>query len=293
MAKTSIEWTDKVWNPIRGCSRVSAGCERCYAERVAARFSGAGLPFEGLATMTKNGPRWSGKIKPVPEHLEDPLRWRQPCRIFVNSMSDLFHENLDEATIDRVFEIMMFSPRHTFQVLTKRADRMLHYMIGAKERLVGRRLVQWPLPNIWLGVSVENQKTADERIPLLLKTPAAVWFTSAEPLLGPINLGMATFGLDNRIQKHSFLDWVIVGGESGPGARACEVEWIRQIVAQCKASMVPVFVKQLGAHPYFSNTGNTLTLKDRKGGDMSKWPEDLKVREFPAGTRFLQHKVLC
>lgn len=212
-----IAWCDETWNPIRGCSRVSPGCEHCYAERTAARFSGPGQPYEGiarrkgsgtsLASISKEG-RWTGQVRLVPEHLGDPLRWRRPRRIFVNSMSDLFHERLLNSEIDAVFAVMALAPQHTFQVLTKRPARMLDYFsacsasnvwarieVSARQQykahtgkqIAGKTLIG-PLPNVWLGVTAEDQQRADERIPLLLQTPAAVRFVSVEPQLGPVNL---------------------------------------------------------------------------------------------------------
>jgi len=202
MGKTAIEWSDSTWNPIRGCSRVSEGCRNCFAERIAARFSGPGQPYEGLARMGENGPRWTGEVRLIESVLFQPLRWREPRRVFVNSMSDLFHESLRDNQIDWVFAVMQASPWHTFQVLTKRPERMRAYIAGAEERMAntGEELAgamgwchahehrAWPLDNIWLGVSVENQDTADERIPPLMRTPAAVRFVSCEPLLAPIDL---------------------------------------------------------------------------------------------------------
>ena len=179
--KSSIEWCDATWNPIRGCSMVSHGCTNCYAMKVAHRFSGTGMAYDGLTKMTSAGPVWNGKITLVPKLLDQPLRWRRPRKIFVNSMSDLFHENVPDSFIAQVWNVMQNANHHTFQILTKRPERMLSW--------VGKWFRSWPpLPNVWLGVSTEDQATADERIPLLLKTPAAVRWISAEPLLGPIDI---------------------------------------------------------------------------------------------------------
>jgi protein gp37 len=317
MTKSPIEWTDVTWNPVRGCSRVSEGCRKCYAERVAARFSKDDLsnnnagdqPFYGFAIQTESGPRWTGKVELIESKLEEPLHWKKPRRVFVNSMSDLFHESLPDWAIDRVFAVMALCPRHSFQVLTKRAERMLAYFAPGKFRdcLVAsaasafstsvspfalpseaifdaRRVARgekwqinaWPLPNVWLGVSVEDQATADERIPLLLQTPAAVRFVSYEPALGPVNLtpylGHRTYrckcgwhetqldltpeGRDWRClkcfstcQEFPALDWLICGGESGPCARPFDLAWARSARDQCKAANVPFFLKQLGAAP--------------------------------------------
>ena len=291
MSETKIEWTDTTWNPVRGCSIVSAGCTNCYAMKQAHRFSGPGGPYEGLTTVTRGGPVWTGDVRIVPELLDAPLRWRKPRRVFVNSMSDLFHDAIPDTFIDRVFAVMAMSDQHRFQILTKRPERMQRYLTSRGDR---------PLANVWLGVSIENQATADERIPLLLQTLAAVRFVSCEPLLGPIELPAHDQSMG---QSYSPLDWVIVGGESGPGARPCDVRWIRSVVGHCKATRVPVFVKQLGAkyqdahngiagshYRYDRPTqmqihnreiGALMYLRSRKGGDPSEWPADLRVREFP------------
>lgn len=261
--KTNIEWTDSSWNPIRGCSRVSEGCMNCYAETIAKRFSGEGQPYEGL--IAKGG-QWNGNIMIVDHILDQPLRWKKPRKIFVNSTSDLFHENVTDEQIDRIFAVMALSPQHTFQVLTKRPERMLEYLTGhaAGGRHIwaeGQKIKMprgqhkpdpdWPLPNVWLGVSVEDQKAADERIPLLMKTPAAIRFLSCEPLLGQIDLGYNDT-CDHKyysctdIGCWSGLDWVIAGGESGPGARPMHPDWVRSLRDQCKAAGVPFFFKQWG-----------------------------------------------
>ena len=304
MAKTTIEWTDRVWNPLRGCSRVSEGCRNCYAERLAARFSKPGGPaigggsypaqaFHGLAEMTEAGPRWTGKVGFVEENLHEPLHWRRPQRVFVNSMSDLFHESVPDAWLDKIWGVMSMARQHTFQVLTKRPERMLAYFTrnsDAFKAIPGAW--SFPLPNLWLGVSVESQETADDRIPPLLRTPAAVRWISAEPLLGPLDLRTCGLWSDmNGIIAETppfnvGLDWVVVGGESGPGARPFAAEWARNIVGQCRDARVPAFVKQLGAYPLLDSRYNrTLRgarrLRDKKGGDMSEWPEDLRVREIP------------
>jgi protein gp37 len=280
-----------------------------------------------------------------------PLRWKKPRRIFVNSMSDLFHENLPDEAIDKVFAVMALCPQHTFQVLTKRPERMRKYMLPTTDiPIMGRlplervhlaaagdidgkewgeiaRLAKddnlyslylykaWPLPNVWLGVSVEDQTRADERIPLLLDTPAAKRFLSCEPLLGPVDLSRVreriaaeshvTFDALshpdtlNRGTCRQGVDWVIVGGESGPGSRPFNVSWARAIVDQCRDAGVACFVKQLGRRPYWDLLNgcgkwqeltridldgkqvDAITLKDKKGGDMAEWAEDLRVREMP------------
>lgn len=278
--RTGIEWTDATWNPLRGCSRVSEGCRHCYAETVAARFSGPGLPYEGLIHPKTRG--WNGKIKLVPEVLDQPLRWKRPRRIFVNSMSDLFHEGVRDNFIAAVFGIMAAAPQHTFQVLTKRPERALNWFAtmahlpraklhecvkGAMGYHHARRPAindgPWPLPNVWLGVSVEDQAAADERIPLLLQCPAAVRWISAEPLLGPIDpielfwervpddempmaleaRGHGGIPLRRRLPG---IDWVVAGGESGPGARPMHPDWARSLRDQCAAAGVPFLFKQWG-----------------------------------------------
>jgi protein gp37 len=199
---STIELTDATWNPVRGCSRVSTGCERCYAEVFAARFAGPGRPFEGLTRRTPGGPRWTGKIRLVPEALEIPLHWRKPRRVFVNSMSDLFHEDVPDDFIHAVFAVMARSRHHTFQVLTKRPARMRALLSRwQSEGLTMREGCGVTLPNVWLGVSVEDQRAADERIPELLATPAAVRFLSCEPLLGPVNLSKWFGGPGSPVRK--------------------------------------------------------------------------------------------
>ena len=326
---TSIEWTDATWNPVRGCGRVSRGCEHCYAEGVARRFAGAGQPYEGLVRLDREGKpkaQWNGTVRFVPEHLADPMRWRKPRRVFVNSMSDLFHESLSFDQIAAVFGVMAASPRHTFQVLTKRPERAREFFtwIASNDRcwrpdevaqLAARAHVgdvvlhpikgtlrewPWPLPNVWLGVSVEDQATADERIPVLLTLPAAVRWVSYEPALGPVDFSRvkvpdAPSPPFHATALHAFrgfgacLDWIVVGGESGPGARPFDVAWARSTIEQCRAAGVPVFVKQLGACPVrtFGSLDapgiyapEHVRLRHHKGGDMSEWPEDLRVREF-------------
>ena len=293
MRKTKIQWTDTTWNPIRGCARVSEGCRHCYAEVIAARFSGKGQPYYGLARKTASGEaRWTGKVKLVEGHLEDPVGWRRPRRVFVNSMSDLFYEEIPSEWIDRIFDVMTRSPQHVFQVLTKRARRMLDYM---SDRYSNEPLNLQPPDNVWLGVSVEDQESADERIPKLLRAPAAVRFLSVEPLIAPVNLDRLTCwycfeSFDPKLKpgrleecphckrkEHramhrrwiapmydmAAINWVIIGGESGKDARRCDVDWVRTIVKQCEAAGVSCFVKQLGKH---------ITWNGIQGGNIPLWP---------------------
>lgn len=315
-ANTGIEWTDATWGPVTGCSKVSPGCAHCYAETIALRFwptqYPAMPPREPLTpeSVRHGRPREFTDVQCHEDRLDTPLRWRKPRRVFVNSMSDLFHEDVSDAFIDRVFAVMALSYAHTFQILTKRADRMRAYLsapdVGLRwlaaiyshhaghrntddQAYQERDVERWSregLPNAWLGVSCENQHFADARIPLLLQTPAAVRFISAEPLLGPVDLEPYLWDEDDRHDALCGLDWVIVGGESGPGARPFDLAWGRSLVQQCQSAGVPVFVKQLGANAHIPDEWNgkfttDITLRDRKGGDPAEWPEDLRVREFP------------
>ena len=313
--KTGIEWTDATWNPIVGCSIVSPGCTNCYAMKMAARIErmNPGNHYAGTTKASKGGAVWTGKLALAPDHiLTAPLRWKRPRKIFVNSMGDVFHEDAPDAWIDKVFAVMALCDgtrsngrHHTFQVLTKRADRMRRYMTDPETPFrvsaeVTFRVIPgwrptkggldwtsektWPLPNVWLGVSTERQKEADERIPLLLQTPAAVRFISAEPLLGPIDLDRGGFTLLRPIKSPSGkkwpgLDWVIVGGESGPNARPFHIEWADEIVSQCSEAGVDCFVKQFGSMPM--SDGYPLELRDRAGGDPAEWPDRLNLRQFP------------
>jgi len=254
MATTKIEWADKVWNPVTGCTKVSEGCRNCYAELMASRFW---------------GDRKFTDVKIHPERLGQPLDWGKPTRVFVNSMSDLFHKDVPFQFIDSVFHIMRVADRHTFLILTKRPEIMLKFIEWQKKNTVR---LDWENAhkNIWLGVSVENQKTANERIPLLLKTPAAVRFVSCEPLLGPIDLAkklgqysdcpecgygvrVDEDGLCNscgRDATHYGIDWVIAGGESGKNARPMHPDWVISIRNQCMDAGVPFFFKQWGEWTY-------------------------------------------
>lgn len=315
MTQTAIEWTDKVWNPIAGCSVVSPGCTNCYAMRMAARIQRMGgtaaKKYAGTTMDSKAGAVWTGRINFDTEALRAPFGWKKPARVFVNSMADLFHDDVTDEQIDKVFAVMALNPRHTFQVLTKRAKRMRAYMLerwqgtpaqticgihvpagGPTGRMVRveeacqpyldrYKLVDpdddalwtddsnckamqwgWPLPNVWLGVSVEDQRRADERIPDLLATPAAVRWISAEPLLGPLDLSAIkiplhgeSFQIINALhhkdslnlgREQPAIDWVVAGGESGPGARPCHPDWVRTLRDQCASTNVAFFFKQWG-----------------------------------------------
>lgn len=254
--KTGIEWTDATWNPVTGCDKVSPGCDHCYAETFAERWRGTeGHYFE-------NG----FDVQLRPDKLALPLRWTKPRKVFVNSMSDLFHDKVPDEYIARVFSVMASAEQHTFQLLTKRHGRMRSLMTSEAFRelvfkcqaleLPGDVMGDyWPLPNVWLGVSAEDQKRADLRIPALLDTPAAVRFVSAEPLLGPIDLHTDPIK-DGAPFWGSQLDWVIVGGESGPGARPMHPDWVRSLRDQCVGAGVPFLFKQWGEYvPHFPLEG--------------------------------------
>lgn len=244
--KTTIEWTDATWNPVRGCSIVSKGCTNCYAMRQAHRHANRGGAYEGLTKLTNGGPVWTGAVRLVPELLGLPLRWRAARRIFVNSMSDLFQEAVPYAFIDQVWGTMAAAPQHVFQILTKRPERMRDYLL---DRLRVGGIIAQPLSNVWLGVSAEDQKAADERIPFLLETPAAVRWISAEPLLGPITLERPIVN-DDALRERVWLEelgWVVAGGESGPGARPMHPDWARSLRDQCVAADVAFFFKQWGS----------------------------------------------
>lgn len=331
-ANSNIEWTEHTWNPVVGCTPVSPGCLNCYAATMARRLEAMGqTPYVGLTVKKGERAVFNGTVRTLGEKLTQPLTWRKPRRVFVNSMSDLFHKDVPFEFIDKVFAVMALTPQHTYQILTKRPERMAEYLCSGG----GRRNIDvynaaaeliacdwskmpcdmahtrssggnwWPLRNVCLGTSVENQPTADERVPELLKCPAVVRFLSVEPLLARVDLNIVGDGLDaNATEASSWssgIQWVIVGGESGPNSRPCDVQWIRGVVQQCKAARVPVFVKQLGAKPVASDSdaaawwkqvpkiqytgtgtgGMYVHLTHSKGGDPSEWPEDLRVREMP------------
>lgn len=249
--ESAIEWTDATWNPVRGCTRVSEGCRNCYAERIAARFSEPGQPYEGLAKRTPSGPRWTGKIMTVEHLIEAPLHWKKPRRIFVNSMSDLFHEKISLLTIGRIFNVMAAAHWHTFQVLTKRPENALHFWQAYGDFVND----SWPA-NVWIGVSVEDQAAADARIPLLLELPSPVRFLSCEPLLSALDLSdylqfeyyvsanQLEHWADSGARIATPISWVIAGAESGPGARPMDEGWVRQIRDQCVDAGVAFFYKQ-------------------------------------------------
>jgi protein gp37 len=279
---TNISWTDATWNIITGCTLVDEGCRNCYAAHLAANWPAlARHPSRaGLARNNADGvAKFTGEVRFNEQWLDQPLRWRKPRRIFVCAHGDLFHESVPDDWIDRVFAVMALCPQHSFQVLTKRPERMRAYLKAEYRRaLIGeqmRRVAQieasesvmtlWPLPNVWLGTSISDQASAEARIPDLLRTPAAVRFVSAEPLLGPVRLDYIAFGGDDifgvlnalsgiegclehseRWPASAKLDWVICGGESGKNARPMHPGWARSLRDQCVAAGVPFHFKQWG-----------------------------------------------
>jgi len=317
---SNIEWTEDTWNPLGGCKEVGPECTNCYAAPTAARLEamanadiaagrdpGAKRKYIGATHKTASGKvAWSGKINLAGDADADflePLRTKKPTTYFVNSMSDLFHEDVPDEFIDRVFAVMALCRQHTFQVLTKRPERMAIYMAEPnRKRLMAMKTMgisnylaqeagsykarislddfsaafkgSGPFPNVWLGVSCGNRKDGLPRIEYLRRTPAAIRFLSCEPLLedlGEIDL--------------TGIDWCIVGGESGHGARPCNIAWIRSLIAQCKAARVACFVKQLGTAAYdgpnLKGTGIKRMTVDRKGGNPDEWSVGLRVREYP------------
>lgn len=295
---SKIEWTEATWNPVTGCTKVSPGCDNCYAERIVNRFKGKGA-FD--------------KVELSEPKLSAPLKWRKPRRIFVNSMSDLFHDDVPDEFIARVWAVMAATPQHTYQILTKRHGRMKAFLndicrcgsghppgthlMSAMQWAATRGNPNWipgldsdvvaeatrgmtwgkVLPNVWLGVSVEDQKWADIRIPALLETPAAVRWLSCEPMLGKVSLRTGRYAMppNGEVRGTSLdgIDWCVVGGESGPGARPMELGWAQFLVDQCQAASVPVFVKQLG-----SRWG-------KNHHDIDAFPESLRVREYPQSVK--------
>ncbi len=292
---SNIEWTQKTWNPTLGCTEVSPGCTNCYAARMAFRLSHIPAMKEDYADLTMkldNGKIvWTGMVRVLPERLEEPMNVKKPTTWFVDSMSDLFHPGIPFEFIDKVFVIMKSAGHHTFQILTKRAERMQGYFSDDRPAILdaaylqmmdlgfklnpapayiqnhGKPYENWPLKNVWLGVSVESQSWG-KRIENLMRCPAAIRFISAEPLVGPLDI--TNKGLDNAYSvptKHTEingkkvgiqwtdpgdrfigLDWVIVGGESGPGARPVNPDWVRSLRDQCRFSKVPFFFKQWGEY---------------------------------------------
>ncbi|MEE1812657.1 DUF5131 family protein [Streptomyces sp. BE133] len=291
--KTGIEWTEQTWNPTTGCDRISPGCTNCYALTMAKRLKGMG----SAKYQTDGNPKTSGPGFNLAVHadsLTEPLRWKKPRKVFVNSMSDLFHARVPREFLAQVFAVMAATPQHTYQILTKRPERAARiltdlctcgsghppgehfrssmewaatshsptYVPGLEHGIYHRS--GWPLPNVWLGTSIENADYA-RRADALRNIPAAVRFISAEPLLGPLN----------NLNLHG-VDWVIIGGESGPGARPLDTQWVTDLVDDTRLASAAPFVKQLGSIWARENNAS-----DAKGGKPADWPEALRVREYP------------
>lgn len=300
---SKIEWTDITANPIHliredgrngghWCRKVSAGCAQCYAEE---QNQSNYFKFASKLPYTGKVPQNLIFDKKVMNKL---INMRSPKKIFLCSMTDLFGEWVPDEWIDQIFAYMAIASQHTFQILTKRPEKMQKYFNddfrsnrineAAYKIDKSRRIPNIPLPNVWFGTSVENQKAADDRIPSLLMTPAKIRFLSCEPLLESIEIYNYLLA-DNDELGHPGIDCVIVGGESGFKSRPCNIEWIRSIVHQCQRSETAVFVKQLGSqatqsNPYIvdvASTNHQLKLKDRKGGDIYEFPEDLRIRQLP------------
>lgn len=331
MTASKIQWTNRSdWNPIRGCTRVSPGCGGpgdhggCYAEAMAGRFSDPGQWGHTYARRTPKGGRWTGKVELIPERLTLPLRWKKPLpgqnRVFPSSTSDIFHESLSDADIDQIFAVMALAPDWDFQVLTKRSARMREYLSGfscdgarrfhiadAAGRLMrdGDRAQAWvaagcgwPLPNVWLGVSAEDQPHWDQRVADLEATPAARRFVSIEPMLGPIVMSLGTVRHHPENERDNpalaqliraarlhidprLIDWIICGGESGPNARPMHPAWVRSLLYQCQLAGVPFFFKQWGEWI-------GLGVREGRPDDATGfWPTDAKscIRLAPDGTR--------
>lgn len=331
---TKIEWAEETLNAIVGCRKCSPGCENCYAITTAnIRGNHPNEKIRSKFAPTVSGssgkPNWTGQVTFNESVLLAAIKRKKPTVYFVNSLSDLFYDGVSDEIIDKHFAAFALAPQHRFLVLTKRADRMLEYFLEIHKRLpvrgqgvctgglpfcgcgheaapdrshdsdVGYCDTEWPLRNVWLGTSVENQKYADERIPLLLQTPAAVRFLSVEPMLGAVGLrristmkfrgaevldsltGTLEGMFGDPCPTHlPAVDWVICGGESGLNSRPFYVKYARDIRDQCKAAGVPFFLKQLGAMP-IDEDGSILQLNNKKGGDIDEFPEDLRVREMP------------
>ncbi len=317
--QTAISYLDATWNPTTGCTPVSAGCVNCWAKRMAERmwptqYVGAGTyPWRGKDHPWVHPPHERGRtfadVMCHEDRLSVPLHWRKPRRIGVSFMGDLFHQAVPDWFIARVFATMNEADQHTYLLLTKRPERMLAFSreCASLASVPG----SWPMPNVWVGASVENQAAADQRIPLLLQTPAARRWISVEPMLGPVDLlrwlPIRPMTVPQRYERVSGaapeVDWVVAGGESGPHARPADVAWFRSIVEQCKAAGVPCYVKQVGSSPcYFAPLGwcggDSWALETRPGDDRffprltsrsganpEEWPPDLRVQELPDAAR--------
>lgn len=321
MSETPIEWAHppgfkgETWNPTLGCSKISPGCKKCYAIRSVRRMSGnpnakIAAANAGLVVLTGAGLNWTGKINLIRERLNLPLKRKAPTCWFVNSLSDLFHEDIPDEFIDEVFAVMALCPQHRFMVLTKRAQRMFLYMTAGMSKMDARRRVQdvvdgyghraiadslidgWPLPNVWLGISCENQNTATDRAEFLRATPAAVRFVSQEPQIEAI---------DWTPEMLAGIHQVIQGGESGPDSRPFHLQWAIDTKAACYRSGVAWYMKQAGANliahqcgvlydvhfpgrpkmEHLEGDSYMVHLKNKKGGDLAELPPALRVREYP------------
>lgn len=323
---TNIQWTEQTLNPTTGCDKISPGCLNCYALSMAKRLKGMGqAKYQNDGDPRTSGPGFG--ITMHPDTLSEPLRWKKPRVVFVNSMSDLFHGGVTKEFLSQFFAVMALTPEHTYQILTKRHARMrsvltdrctcgnghlpgVHFRSAMAwavskanpDRIAGvpddaEQLVwnaPWPLPNVHLGVSVENQKWADIRIKALMQTPAAVRFLSCEPLIGPVRLTRAHAYCPTHDFSSGFCsgpcpdlilpDWVIVGGESGPGARPFDPQWAADLIDDARLAGAAPFVKQLGSVWARDTTvaGKTVAAHgDTKGGNPDYWPAHLRVREYP------------
>jgi protein gp37 len=311
MGDTSISWTHKTWNPVVGCQRISEGCRHCYAFELHSRRHQAFTAGTWIDAPVQYRKPFTD-LQLLPQRLEEPLRWKKPSLVFVNSMSDLFHPDIPFTYIAAVYGVMAAARRHTFQILTKRPERMLEFYRWATTRavpLVETDTVEhpvtlamrqaifhnvprarfpdpshedtWPLPNVWAGVSVEDQRSADARIPLLLEVPAKVRFLSCEPLLESVNLrledphGVQT-ALESKRSRSDLLHWVIVGGESGARARGFDEAWARALRDQCRDAGIAFFLKQLG-----SVWARTWQCKSADAQDKREFPSDLQIQDFP------------
>jgi len=270
---SKIEWTDKTWNPVIGCSKISEGCENCYAEKMAFRLTNMlkntknhisneiNTSCIAYSSIIENG-KWNGKTALRKDKLQEPSKWKKPCKIFVCDMGDLFHESVPFQWIDKIFTVCACNPHHIFQLLTKRPERALKYFNWKEPDWANEGMREddgvkipfkdwkWPLDNVWIGVTVENQEQSEIRIPLLSKIPVRIKYISCEPLLGPIDLSEIIYE-GQKIYPLKFINWVIAGGESGPGSRPMHPDWVRSLQDQCEATNIPFFFKQWGEYRPF------------------------------------------
>lgn len=291
---TKIQWTDRVWNPLRGCRVISEGCRNCYAMRFAHRFNGPGMPFEGLTKASSKGPQWTGKIRLVEEALSEPLHWRKPGKVFVNSMSDLFHAAVPDTFIAAVFRTIQLADRQTFQILTKRQDNMLRFLrrcgpykdwithdgtspvaYGGTGIIVSDR-DEWPLRNVWLGVTVENETESFYRFEPMRQVAEMGWLTwvSYEPALSAVDWK----------PWMRFIRWLVCGGEAGPGARPMDPRWVRDALDACLLSNVPFFFKQWGEWaPWDFDSWDTNKFTSHGFGEGDRYEQVFRVGKKRAG----------